>query len=378
MRILLISHNFQLEGAPLNLLRIARGLQDRGHTCYLASPMKGPLTAYAKEWGVTTRVLPHCYNAESAVLATRYIEHIQPDCVLVNTVLAGTLLQELRTSFPTLPLVFSIHESEIHELARDRSDISPEIFQLASATLFVSEETKKSYQKFIGDNTYTVYNSVDTDLVDEWKQHHNKEESRKVLGIPLDATLISSIGTICPRKGQRELVTAFTRVFEQLDSNHNVHLMLVGKVWRGAESYLREALAPAEHAEVMNRVHVLQPREDVYPLYSATDIFVLNAFIESLPIVVLEAMAFSLPVVGSKAYGMKEQIIHNQTGLTYLPGNMGQLTEALIDLITNSDKRDTLGKAGRKHVEQNFTHTQMIDGYEGLFSDLVTDESTVS
>ncbi len=86
------------------------------------------------------------------------------------------------------------------------------------------------------------------------------------------------------------------------------------------------------------------PREDMFQLYSAGDIFVYPGIRESLGMVFLEAQACGLPVVAFDNGGIPEVVQKNQTGLLTQPFAEQEFSEAIQSLLVDRARRKTMGK----------------------------------
>lgn len=85
---------------------------------------------------------------------------------------------------------------------------------------------------------------------------------------------------------------------------------------------------------------------------------------EGMPWVVLEAMAAAKPVIGTPQGAMVEMIQHGETGFLVQPEDPQQLSEAISQLMQNSQLRSIMGNNARKRVEENYstaiTHQQLV------------------
>lgn len=85
---------------------------------------------------------------------------------------------------------------------------------------------------------------------------------------------------------------------------------------------------------------------------------------EGMPWVVLEAMAAAKPVVGTPQGAMVEMIRHGETGFLVQPEDPQQLSEAIFQLMQNSQLRTIMGNNARKRIEENYstaiTHQQLV------------------
>jgi glycosyltransferase involved in cell wall biosynthesis len=89
--------------------------------------------------------------------------------------------------------------------------------------------------------------------------------------------------------------------------------------------------------------------------YAACDLFILPSAKEGFGLVYLEAMASARPVIAANAGGAPEVVVHGQTGILVRPNDVYQVSEALIQLATDSQLRERLGSAGRLRVAQEFS-----------------------
>ena len=69
-------------------------------------------------------------------------------------------------------------------------------------------------------------------------------------------------------------------------------------------------------------VEALGAQEDVIPLLSAADVFLLPSAQESFGLAALEAMACEVPVVASNVGGLPEVIEHGVTGFLHDPADL--------------------------------------------------------
>jgi colanic acid/amylovoran biosynthesis glycosyltransferase len=85
-------------------------------------------------------------------------------------------------------------------------------------------------------------------------------------------------------------------------------------------------------------------------VYRDADIFVLPSFLESLPVVLMEAMATEIPCVATWVGGVADLIRHEIDGLLIPPGNAGAVAAAIERLRDDPELRKRLGAAGRLRV----------------------------
>jgi glycosyltransferase involved in cell wall biosynthesis len=113
-------------------------------------------------------------------------------------------------------------------------------------------------------------------------------------------------------------------------------------------------------------------RSDILNIMNSIDAFVLSSrTLDSLPGVVLEAMYCSRPVVGVDAGGVPEEVDDGVTGFLYSPGDVIQLAEKIISLLTNPELAREMGKAGKKRVEQVFNKKILYARMEDIYKNML-------
>lgn len=366
MRIVFCTHNAELEGAPLHIFRLATLFQRKGHTVEMHSPSDGPLIHLAKKNHLQTHICPALYKAETTQTEIcRHVLRCQPDLIVINTILGARIVESVKNTCPNIPVEWLIHESECHHFIRLYSHIRPDIFSKADDVIFVSHNTKNIYAPWDTGNMHVIHNGIDSTVADNYMHTHDKNILREQYGIPQDAFVFSIIGSICLRKGQEEYIRSALHIMEEMPEK-NIHFVIAGKN-SAYHSYFEEALQPTIEKNVRHRFHVLAAQENPMGYFAITDVLVCNSFIESFPLVILEAMTFGLPILASGIYGITEQIIHRQSGLLHLAGHTTQLTNNMRTMIENPSLRIQLGANAKQRVLAHFKENVMFERYKELF-----------
>jgi glycosyltransferase involved in cell wall biosynthesis len=155
-----------------------------------------------------------------------------------------------------------------------------------------------------------------------------------------DSQIALFVGYAFERKGGHTLLNAWPEVRCQLPQ---ARLLIVGPRKPQAD--------PMPGVEWLGRL----PREELVPIYEQATVFVMPSLFEPWGHVFLEAMGFGVPCIGSNCCAMPEFILADQTGLLVPPGEAGSLTEALIAILGDPDKAETMGRAAHANVLENHT-----------------------
>lgn len=114
--------------------------------------------------------------------------------------------------------------------------------------------------------------------------------------------------------------------------------------------------------------------EEVLP---EADIFLITSKTEGLGTSVLDAFACRVPVVATRAGGIPEMVIHQQTGLLAEIGDATMLAKHLETIMQKAALKERLIKNAYQHLLNHFTKEKMAQGtvniYQSLLGDLSND-----
>lgn len=194
----------------------------------------------------------------------------------------------------------------------------------------------------------TIHNAVDTEAIAKAVSGSSKAELRFQLDLG-DGPIIGVIGRLRSEKGQALLIETFPDVLKKFP---NAQLLIVGDGPDRKSFELR-----AELLNLTDRIIWLGKKspEKVYQLYSVIDIVVVPSVFEGFSLAAAEAMAAGVPVVGSNVGGLAEVVEDGLTGILVPQGNSGALATALIELLSDKDKADKMGRMGQVRARQRFS-----------------------
>lgn len=120
----------------------------------------------------------------------------------------------------------------------------------------------------------------------------NKEELCKELNIPVDSTLLLSVGELNDNKNHKVVIESLPELPK------NIHYLICGV---GPLKEQHEELA--KKLDVLDRLHLLGYRNDVIRIMKSCDIFIFPSKREGLSVALMEAMACGLPCIASEIRG---------------------------------------------------------------------------
>ena len=380
-RILYLHAGAEMYGADKVLLELIKGLDHKEFEVHVILPNDGVLVEALRQVGAQVSVLDYpilrrkyfnpkgivdyirSYNFYAKQIALYAREH-SIDMVHNNTaaVLEGIYLKR---KFK-LPLIWHVHEIIVKPKAI--SDfINMLMGRYADKIVTVSQAVANHIKQspFIKDSQVKViYNGVDNTVY----YPMDASSIREKFDIAQDALVIGMIGRVNAIKGQNDFIEA---VEPLLEKNEQAVAFLAGGVFPGEEWRLEELDKRIASSSVVSQIHRIDYYDKTSELYNMFDIFVLPSIKpDSLPTVVLEAMACSKPVVGYNNGGIAEMVVDDKSGCLVKPNRPQELSKAISLLLDSSEKREKFGRVGYQRQKELFSLESYIKNFSEFYDNL--------
>ena len=377
-RILYLHAGAEMYGADKVLLELIKGLDSKEFEAHVILPNDGVLVEALRQVGAQVSVLDYpiirrkyfnpkgiadyirSYNFYAKQIALYARQH-SIDMVHNNTaaVLEGIYLKRKLK----LPLIWHVHEIIVKPKAI--SDfINMLMGRYADKIVTVSQAVANHIKQspFIKDSQVEViYNGVDNTVY----YPMDASSIREKFDIAQDALVIGMIGRVNAIKGQNDFIEA---VEPLLEKNEQAVAFLAGGVFPGEEWRLEELDKRIASSSVVSQIHRIDYYDKTSELYNMFDIFVLPSIKpDSLPTVVLEAMACSKPVVGYNNGGIAEMVVDDKSGCLVKPNRPQELSNAISLLLDSSEKREKFGRVGYQRQKELFSLESYIKNFSELY-----------
>ena len=214
----------------------------------------------------------------------------------------------------------------------------------ADRIIAVSSAAERFISYFTDVPTTIIPNGVDTSAF----RNLPKEEAKKRMGFD-PAPSFLYVGRLVSKKGLFTLLLAFRSVKKEI---RDARLRIAGKgKLKPVLKSMTKAMGIGESVEFLGYV----PDNKMNALFSSADIFVLpSSFGESFGIVLLEAMASGTPVIGTQVGGIEEILADGRYGVLVPPSEPEKLSEAMVQLVNDEERRRILSKRGLKRARNEF------------------------
>lgn len=107
--------------------------------------------------------------------------------------------------------------------------------------------------------------------------------------------------------------------------------------------------------------------EDKKNAYRDADIFILPAYNEAFPIVILEAFGSGLPVISCPVGSIPEVIRDGENGFLVEPGDYRALADRIGKLADDRTMRRRMGKKNREILEENYVSRKMVERIDSVY-----------
>jgi len=195
-------------------------------------------------------------------------------------------------------------------------------------------------------------------------KNSSRTEFRQQLGITERDFLWLAVGRLEEQKDYSNLLQAFKIIIQD---GHEAQLRVAGQ-GPLLENLQRQSI----NLGISDRVVFLGLRRDIPSLLDAADGFVLSSAWEGLPNVVMEAMAAAKPVVATCVGGVPELVQEDVNGYIVPPGDSEALAAAMVKMMALLEaERRAMGRAGRAHIEANYSLELVVDYWERLYRELL-------
>ena len=184
------------------------------------------------------------------------------------------------------------------------------------------------------------------------------EEVAPIVRRPDPADLLF-IGTLRELKGVDVLIKAMARLGE---SGLRPRLLIVGEGASSDEERYRRMVAALR---LEDRI-TFEPPMPAREAFARARALVVPSRAESLPYVVLEAVAAAMPVVASDVGGIPEILFAEKDRLVP-PGDAGALAAALTGLLRSLDRQAAAAVLRRERIRENFSLEGMVRRTESLY-----------
>ena len=353
-KIVLVSHEDSISGAPLYLLQIAKTLERLGHHIEIFCLRENYRAGVFNKEGFTATYLEDLKNYSSEKLTNdvwsvtelglkkfgEFLDHVRPSQIWFNSIASSALVTIAQEK--GIPSILFIHE--VHKFSGPGNSPKGRIerqraiaLNLANIAVYGSTKSRESVlNESLRDNP-RILNSIRT--FDDAPPKFSIAEVSQIkekLGIQPTDRIILSIGSFENRK----------RILDVVDGFHgsgltDLTLILVGSLG-SKDRYSQEVL---KYVRDSPEIRIFDSTPNLTEFYAIADAFVLASEKETFPLVLQEAAYFRIPRICSKFPGYEESVSSNDCYL-FDVGKISQISELIVGIFNGTLNSSEIAQEG--------------------------------
>lgn len=196
-----------------------------------------------------------------------------------------------------------------------------------------------------------------------------RDEARQELGFRTDDIVFGKIARLFNLKGHEYLVEAAAAAIQQ---DPRCRFLLVGDgVLRKRLEQQIESLGISDHFTFTGLV----PPERIPYFLSSVDCLVHTSLREGLARTLPQALISGRPVISYDVDGAREVAIDGETGYLLPPKSIVPLTDAIVAIAGNEDRRVEMGREGAARFTEQFRHQTMTRQIRELYQRVLASNS---
>jgi len=268
----------------------------------------------------------------------------RPDLILFDHVgLARALVPHLNLPRPAFDVF--VHGLELVGAENDsRANVLRSARRILVNSAFTAEQLSNRIPES-REKLQVVPLCVEPNRMEDWKRNFN---TRPDADKEPAALIVGRMWSDQPGKGHDALIKCWPRVVESIPE---AELWIVG-----AGSDVTRLRDLSKMSGCSDRILFLGrvSDEDLAGLYSRASVFAMPSAQEGFGLVYLEAMWHKLPCIGSTKDAAR-CVINESCGVLVPYGDPDATARAIVEIMSDPERRNKMGEAARLHVERHFT-----------------------
>jgi glycosyltransferase involved in cell wall biosynthesis len=182
---------------------------------------------------------------------------------------------------------------------------------------------------------------------------------RNEIGIKNDIAVVTQIARLEKRKGYNYFVEAANKILKKLP---DTIFLIVGE--GEYKSKIEEMITKAN---LSSNFIFLGFRSDIEKVIAISNVIVLTSLWEGLPRILVQSAAVGRPIVTFAVEGATEVVKDDINGYVVKIGNIDALSEKVIGLLQDPDKRKSMGEKGRSIVGHDWDVGVMVKKIDEVY-----------
>lgn len=275
----------------------------------------------------------------------------------ISAILARESIKQKRY----VPVITTLHGTDITLVGADRSYLPITRYGLQQS------DGVTAVSKFLKRATIETFDFDEIEVIPNFicAVHYKRLENSPLRDelAPDGEKLLVHVSNFRAVKRPINCIEIFAKVKEQ---GEKVRLVMVGDGPERSATYYR-----AEQLNILSDVIFVGKQANISDYLGVSDVFLLPSELESFGLAALEAQACELPVVATRVGGIPEVVNDGETGFLSDIGDVTKMTQDVLTLLRDDDKRRAFGARGRELAIERYSTEKIIPQYIAFYEKIV-------
>lgn len=194
----------------------------------------------------------------------------------------------------------------------------------------------------------------------------DREEARRLLGLPASSRVLLFFGAVSPYKGLDLLIEAFSRIAQR---DGDAHLVVAGRPQGDISPYLRRIDSLKVGSRILTDLRYI-PFEEFAKFFVACDVVVLPYRRIYQSGILQLAYGFGRPVVVTNVGGIAEAVQDDRTGVVAPSLGPEGIATAISAILADPEAGAAMGRRGRELAETKYSWDGIARNVVQLYASL--------
>ena len=354
-RVLVMSHELSLTGAPLVLVQAVETLKKMNYDVLVVSPVDGPLRETYLKNDIPVIIEPELFNDFEYIKIAYDFEF-----VVACTVCLWPVIEALGQT--DIPVLWWVHDSRMgyeNWLRYVLPDTIGENIHLYCGGEYAQRVILEYRPKYL--SQIFLYG------LEDFSDKLDNTLDRKHWDLPADKLVFANIGQIISRKGQDVLIAAIQKLSEEL-LKQCVFVFVGGVV--DIKIYNQIMKLRDKYPENIRYIEQIG-HEDLKQFYREIDCIVCSSVDDPLPAFVAEGLMMSRICICSKNTAFNGLIHNGVDGYLFESGDIEGLYGCIKEVIIRKCDLETMEKKARELYEDTFTGKIFAENFKNIIEKII-------
>ncbi|MBL1140654.1 MAG: glycosyltransferase family 4 protein [Proteobacteria bacterium] len=368
MKLVYIINTAGFGGAEIHVLNLARDMVQRGYqitVVFLLQEIRGGAdsleTKFIETGADVVYLKSYCLRDVGRWLSlTKLLCQIRPDIIHSHLPRSDLAASIAKVIFPDVKWICTLHDTYTRDKFAGHKILSliRWNWQRADYIIAVSKHVQEwgaQFFTFPKHRTRAIYHGVQFNKTPQSIKKSSRESFK-----------IGCLARFEKRKGIETLVRSMVKVIKNYP---DAQLLLAGSDPTGYSNTIKML---AESLNVKNNVKIQGFCKKPLEFLNDLDVFAFASSSEGFGIVLIEAMSVRKPIVASDIYPINHIVQQGISGLLVEADNDDLFADALIELLSDPEKCQSMGENGYQRLINEFSLEKSMNKTHDLYMELMS------